>query len=326
MPPQVPHTPRVRDLRSDLLTLAARSTHLTVSAQSPSEPGDLARSARGAAPGRARRQALVDLVAGRLVELWNIATDGAAPSGIALAAVGSLGRGDLGPVSDLDLVLVHDGRSLGLDELRILAERLWYPLWDAGIDLDHSVRSVVQCRQIAAQDLPAAIGLLDLRPVAGDTMLACRAAAAVRDDWRAAARRRLPDLIAAIASRAAQQGELAYRPEPDLKEARGGIRDAVICKALMATWCPDHSPDEVDTAYERLLDARDALQLTTRRHTTRLGSAELAEVAARCGQRNSEEFLAGLADAGRQISHRLDRTLRQVGSGACAQRADGPTD
>src|SRR5690349_3633481 len=51
----------------------------------------------------------------------------------ALVAVGALGRRELAPYSDLDLVLLHDGRK----DVDRLAERLWYPLWDAGVGLDH---------------------------------------------------------------------------------------------------------------------------------------------------------------------------------------------
>ncbi|MCL1872121.1 MAG: DUF294 nucleotidyltransferase-like domain-containing protein, partial [Promicromonosporaceae bacterium] len=74
----------------------------------------------------------------RLGELYADATADVDPSGIALAAVGSLARADLGPLSDLDLVLVHDGRSHPAEELARVAERLWYPLWDSGVGLDHA--------------------------------------------------------------------------------------------------------------------------------------------------------------------------------------------
>ena len=60
--------------------------------------------------------------------------------GVALVAVGGLGRRELPPHGDLDLVLVHDGRP----EVAALADALWYPVWDAGLRLDHSVRSVAE--------------------------------------------------------------------------------------------------------------------------------------------------------------------------------------
>jgi len=90
-------------------------------------------------------------------------------------------------MSDLDLVLVHDGRTNNPLVVTELAERLWYPIWDAGLDLDHSVRSLAQCRQVASKDLPAAVGLLDLRHVAGDAAVVSRASTALLTDWRGAA-------------------------------------------------------------------------------------------------------------------------------------------
>ncbi|MCF4122894.1 [protein-PII] uridylyltransferase [Antribacter sp. KLBMP9083] len=275
----------------------------------------LATAAGLTGPGRsgvARRSALVQLVTERLTGLWAEATAGVDPQGLALAAVGSLGRGELGPLSDLDLVLVHDGRSHGPQEIQAVAERLWYPLWDSGLDLDHAVRSLSQSRQVAAKDLPAAISWLDVRAVAGDAVVVHRAASAVLTDWRAAARRRLPELLSSTRERATRSGELAYLIEPDLKEARGGIRDAVVLSALAATWLTDRPHGSVDQAYAHLLDVRDTLQVVTRRRTTRLILADLDEVAEQCGFDDPDELLASLAESGREISYALDMTVRRA--------------
>ena len=119
------------------------------------------------APGKRRlgpealRTALVDLH-----DFW--LSSHAAAIGLtdraALVAVGALGRRELAPYSDLDLVLLHDGRK----DVERLAEQLWYPLWNAGIGLDHSVRTPGQAVQVAATDLRAALGLLEARHIAGD--------------------------------------------------------------------------------------------------------------------------------------------------------------
>nr|WP_242496255.1 HD domain-containing protein [Xylanimonas protaetiae] len=266
-------------------------------------------------PGRsgvARRAALVQAVTDRLGVLYALATDGVAPEGLALAAVGSLARGDLGPLSDVDLVLVHDGRTHKPDELAQVAERLWYPLWDSGLDLDHAVRSLNQTRQVASQDLPAAAGWLDVRPVAGDAVVVHRAASAILNDWRAASRRRLPELLSSAKERAQRAGELAYLIEPDLKEARGGIRDAVLLQALAATWLTDRPHGAVDRAYTHLLDVRDTLQVVTRRRTNRLLLADLDEVAERSGYDDPDELLASLAEAGREVAYALDSTVRRA--------------
>jgi [protein-PII] uridylyltransferase len=265
------------------------------------------------APGRERRAGVTELVTARLAELWQHATaDLPSADGVALGAVGSVGRGDAGPCSDLDLLLVHDGRGRSAEDLARLSERLWYPIWDAGLDLDHSVRSLAQCRQVASKDLPAAVGLLDLRPVAGDALVVHRATSAVLTDWRAAARRRLPELLGSTRQRAERHGELAYLLEPDLKEARGGIRDAVVLSALAATWLTDRPHGPVDHAYEHLLDVRDALQVVTRRHTNRLLLADQDEVAELLGAGDADDLLASVAEAGRVISYALDTTVRNA--------------
>jgi [protein-PII] uridylyltransferase len=264
------------------------------------------------ADGAARRRTMSDLVLRRLAEQWEIATDGLETPGIGLGAVGSVGRGDASPASDLDLLLVHDGRGHSAAELAQLADRLWYPVWDAKLDLDHSVRSLAQCRQVASQDLPAAVGLLDLRPVAGDPGIVHRARSALLADWRSAARRRLPELLASTRQRAERHGELAYLIEPDLKEARGGIRDAVVLSALAATWLTDRPHGAVDRAHAHLLDVRDAVQTVSGRHTNRLLLADQDEVAELLGVGDRDDLLAGLAEAGRVVSYALDTTARNA--------------
>ena len=59
---------------------------------------------------------------------------------MALVAVGGYGRGELCPYSDLDVVLLHKGRK----DISAAADRIWYPVWDEGIALDHSVRKPVR--------------------------------------------------------------------------------------------------------------------------------------------------------------------------------------
>lgn len=279
-------------------------------------PGDLA---AGPEAGRAYRRRLADLVDGALRDLWHRAAEATGldlSAGVALAVVGSQGRRDAGPTSDLDCMLVTDGRTLKDAEVARLAEALWYPVWDAGLDLDHSVRSLAQCRQVASADLPAAVGLLDLRWVAGDAILVHRAGQAVLADWRAAARRRLPEVLGSVQARAERAGELAYLAAPDLKEARGGLRDAVVTFALAATWLTDRPHGALDDAYARLLDVRDALARVTGRATGVLLRADAPDVAAQVlGDRDEDavdDLLTDLAGAARVVAAALDTTARHA--------------
>src|SRR3984893_346168 len=90
-----------------------------------------------------------------------------ARAALALIAGGSHARRELTPGGDLDLVLLHTGRP----DVAAVADRLWYPVWDSGLRLDHSVRTVTEARKGARQEMKAALGLLSARRIAGDPLL-----------------------------------------------------------------------------------------------------------------------------------------------------------
>jgi len=262
--------------------------------------------------GQARRTAMADLSRGWIRDVWVEATHGAKVAGVALATVGSLSRGDSGPLSDFDLVLIHDGRSMPGKDITSLADRIWYPIWDCGAKLDHSVRTVGQCRSVAAGDLSAAIGLLDLELLAGDEQVVAAARATVGHDWRANARRRLPELVESLEARHRRHGDLAQTIEPDLKEARGGLRDMSVLRALTSAWLADRPHGQVDTANGTLLDARDALHVVTGRGRDRLGLEEHDAVAALLGHPDADTMLAVVGTAARTVSYALDGTVRRA--------------
>ena len=261
--------------------------------------------------GRRRRRALADLAVESLTTLWSRAADGISATGVALVALGSLGRGEPGPMSDLDLMIVHDGSKQTRAQLEALASAVWYPIWDAGLSLDHAVRSLDEWREVASHDLPAAVGMLHVRTIAGDDALVGRAMETMLGDWRRAARTRFEELATWLRSRWDRAGEFASPREPDLKESRGGIRDAVVLDALAATWLADRPHGAVDAAASTLLDARDALELVTGRHTTKLTRQSIDEVARRCDADDIDDFQADLAGAGRRVAYSLDVTVRR---------------
>lgn len=269
-------------------------------------------------PGAASRTRWSEDIERALRGLWKraVANQGihGPVSGIALAAVGSLARRDAGPQSDLDLVLVYDDdfdddgahRELAT-VLDGLSEGLWYPIWDAHLELDHSVRSLRDCRGIARKDLAASISMLDLRVIAGDAELVDRAASAVLSDWRAGARLRFQEIVDGQRLRRAQFGRLAYLIEGDLKEAAGGLRDALLIKAIVASWLAERPSIDYQGAYEFLLDVRDALTSVTGRHQNALRLAYQDDVAAllgfdgASGADPADELLAAVSQAARTI-------------------------
>ncbi|WP_030612759.1 [protein-PII] uridylyltransferase [Streptomyces achromogenes] len=259
--------------------------------------------------GPPRRSALAGLTDDWLAGLFG-AADGPA-RGVCLVAVGGYGRGELSPRSDLDLVLLHDGSDPGA--VAALADRIWYPVWDLGLSLDHSVRTPAEARATAAEDLKVQLGLLDARHLAGDTTLTAGLRTAVLTDWRNQAAKRLPELRELCAERAARQGELRYLLEPDLKEARGGLRDATALRAVAASWLADAPREGLADARRRLLDVRDALHLATGRATDRLALQEQDQVAAELGLLDADTLLRQVYEAARVIAYAADVTWREVG-------------
>ncbi|MFI9562228.1 [protein-PII] uridylyltransferase [Streptomyces rishiriensis] len=263
----------------------------------------------GARSGPPRRAALAELTDEWLAGLF--AAGAGDLKGVSLVAVGGYGRGELSPRSDLDLLLLHDGADG--KEVAALADRLWYPVWDLGLALDHSVRTPAEARRTAGEDLKVQLGLLDARHLAGDLGLTAGLRTSVLADWRNQAPKRLPELQELCAERAERQGELQYLLEPDLKEARGGLRDATALRAVAASWLADAPREGLDDARRRLLDVRDALHLATGRATDRLALQEQDQVAAELGLLDADTLLRQVYEAARVISYASDVTWREVG-------------
>src|ERR1700757_4092070 len=258
---------------------------------------------------RARRTAQADR--------WLAELLGAEP-GVALVAVGGYGRRELLPRSDLDVLLLNGGR----DDIAGIADRIWYPVWDSGAELDHAVRTVPQARRVARTDLKVALGLLSARHVAGDPDLTERLRAGALEDWRGRAPRpparrpaappRLAELHDVHDERARTSGELAFLLEPDLKEARGGLRDVHAIQAVAAAWGAPAPGPRGRTAYEQILDTRHALHEITGRRLDRLVLEEQDEVARALGLLDGDVLLRMLAGAARTVAYAVDHTFRQA--------------
>jgi [protein-PII] uridylyltransferase len=248
---------------------------------------------------RARRTAEADR--------WLAGLLGAQP-GVALVAVGGYGRKEMLPGSDLDMLLLHDG----IDGISAIADRIWYPVWDSGARLDHSVRTLPEAREAASSDLRVALGLLHARHIAGDTMLSRRLREGTLQDWRASAAIRLSELQDFSTERWRGSGELAYLLEPDLKDAKGGLRDEHAIQAVAAAWVAPAPGPRVRAAYETILDIRHALHEVTGRATDRLVFQEQDEVAKVVGLLDGDALLRVLAGAARTVAYAVDHTFRQV--------------
>jgi [protein-PII] uridylyltransferase len=267
---------------------------------------------RPGAPGGARRRALSSLTDDWLHALY--VASGAGEIGAALVAVGGYGRGDLAPGSDLDLLLLHSPQVATADVVAV-ADRLWYPVWDAGLKLDHSVRAPAEARRLAAQDIKVVLGLLDARTIVGDDSLTRSMRESVLGDWRALAPRRLDELRLGVEERIARSGELAHLLEPDLKDSYGGLRDLVALRAVAASWVTDAPVSGLAAHRDLLLDVRDALHLVTGRSSDRLMQQEQVAVGERLelgGDDPADELLRAVSTAGRAVSYAADTTWHRV--------------
>ncbi|PXY27130.1 [protein-PII] uridylyltransferase [Prauserella muralis] len=254
----------------------------------------------------ALRAALVDLYEFWLSKAATAAGVDTAEPGVALVAVGGLGRRELVPFSDLDLVLVHNGNP----DIGKVADALWYPLWDARVGLDHAVRTPAEALKVASEDLRTAMGLLDTRHLAGDAELSARLAAAARDQWRRTARKRLPELAESARARWQRSGEIAQSAGPDLKYGRGGLRDLGLLDAFAAAQLCDRPGQELREARGLLLDVRTELRRELRRDRDVLGAADAELVAAELELGDRFSLARRLSGAGRAVAYAVDVALR----------------
>lgn len=264
----------------------------------------------------ARRRALASLTDDWLAHL--LSSSGAEQLGAALVAVGGYGRGELTAGSDLDLVLVLPDRIDPADrDVAEAVDALWYPVWDSGVRVDHSVRTLAEARRMATADIKVILGLLDARTIAGDRGLGDRIATTVLADWRALARTRLGELRSLVGERRVRSGDVAHMLEPDIKEGYGGLRDASILDAIAASWITDVPREGLSDARNVLLDIRDALHdyamADGRRPSDVLRAQEQGDVAARLGLPDRESLLRLVSDAARTIAYASDTTWHRVG-------------
>jgi [protein-PII] uridylyltransferase len=171
--------------------------------------------------GRAYGEALSDTIDDALRNAFN------GESGCAVIALGSYARRELCPGSDIDVLLLfpQTRRFRRPPDRTELAERLWYPLWDAGLVTGHGARTIAESIALASSDLDALTALLQTRFVVGDAELVERLQSEARRFARSRSQRVLAQLAEGAAHRRSRPGPVAEMLEPNLKEGAGGLRD-----------------------------------------------------------------------------------------------------
>ncbi len=230
---------------------------------------------------------------------------------LALIAVGGYGRSSLCPFSDLDVVLVHNGHR----DIKSVADAIWYPVWDEGVHLDHSVRRPSEVLSVAAEDVRVALGLLDGRLVWGESRIADPLLDKARAAWRdRLGARYLPLLETQMADRRASAGDVAFLLEPDLKESHGGLRDVNVLRAIsvFAPLLADYADlDSLHGATALLTDIRVELHRLAKREHDKLLLQDQDQVAEALGFADADALMLAVSTAGRQIAWVSDDVWRR---------------
>lgn len=186
-------------------------------------------------PGRVVTGARADMVDALLARLFDHALadytqkHGGTPAAVALLALGGYGRAELAPFSDIDIMFLFPAKAKA-EAIQPLQQHLinevLYPLWDCGLKVGHSTRTVEEAFAEARKDIQTKTGLIEARLVAGSAPLFEGFAAAFKNFYTT---EKPLDYIAARladqADRRAKHGGTVFLQEPDIKNGVGGLRD-----------------------------------------------------------------------------------------------------
>jgi [protein-PII] uridylyltransferase len=293
------------------------------------------RSGREVCQGRAH---ILDVL---LKYLWNAAKNNLSAQAqkefppLSLVAIGGFGRAELNPHSDIDFMFLHDGQVVAagkpLPHLSKLIDGILYPLWDIGMKVGHSVRSVEDCVKVANTDMQSKTSMIEARLIIGDEALfkkfqktlVARCVEGYVDEYITM---RLEDQ----ATRRAKFGNSASMQEPNLKNGCGGLRDfqnllwmtyfkyrARSIKDLQdQEFVSEAERKQLEAAYDFLLRVRTEMHYHTNRGTDVLSKNLQPAIAHNLGyherspSKRIEKFMRDVYTHSRNI-YLITRTLEQ---------------
>jgi len=219
-----------------------------------------------------------------------------------LVALGGYGRGELNPLSDIDLMFLYSGRDKAFAET--LSERMLYLLWDLSLDVGYSIRTVKDCLDMADKDITARTALIDSRLLIGNETLYSEfesqvVEALLAKNTQAFIRQKLEE----NQQRLRKYGSSVYNLEPNIKEGEGGLRDlhtalwvaqvkfkvrglkALMIKGVMT------EPDvrEFEAAYDYLWRIRNQLHYLSERKNEQLHFDQQEQIAHFLGYTDSKK-------------------------------------
>ncbi len=201
---------------------------------------------------------------------------------VTLCAVGGYGRREMFPYSDIDILVL-----LPVDDCADYQESLgafFTFLWDIGLKLGYSVRSISQCVEVATNDQTIMTSLLEIRQICGNSSLLKSLKNAISPDKIWASDKFFAAKMAEQQARYAKFHDTAYNLEPNVKECPGGLRDrqviawvfkrhynsATLKELIKYGFLPEEEYAELVALLSVLWRIRYALHLLTNRAEDRL--------------------------------------------------------
>lgn len=260
----------------------------------------------GGAAARARSDRIDEVLASLVEETFGTA------SKVSLVAVGGYGRGELSPHSDVDLLFLLGSR---VEVTPATLRGTLYPLWDAGFQVGHAVRTPKEAVERSAQDLDHATALLSARFIAGDVTpfeeLIDR-----HERWLRKERPRLVRrILASTSARHARAERAGWSLAPDLKDDIGGLRDLHSLTWLKKVTAKELEVPELAAAGDLLLAVREALHAELNRKSDRIRIDLQPAVAARMGMTGDDaanDLMAEVHSTARMIEHRARLGAREL--------------
>ncbi len=223
---------------------------------------------------------------------------------IALIALGGYGRKELFPFSDIDVMLLYEPEIEA--EIPVVVESVLYPLWDAGLEVGHGVRTIEACLADAGEDFFFQVALLDARLICGDESLFNRLNYEFNQDFLIGKKKAFVEtIIAHRHERHRRFGDHAYLLEPNIKESRGGLRDiqSVLWTSRVlfgledttsmktAELITNEEKTALDEAWEFLLRVRNKLHYVSGRKNDRLFFEYQEGISSSFGFRDKNDML-----------------------------------
>jgi [protein-PII] uridylyltransferase len=253
----------------------------------------------------------------------SVAADLEARPGWALVFTGGTGRGEICPGSDIDLLLLHPKRVTDA-ELKQVGERIWYPLWDAGLTVTPGVHTVESAVELAEREVLSAVSWIDAVHAVGDHAVTAGFKEVAAKSRAKHAKRQVRELLDLAMQRHAKFGDVAFLLGPDLREGHGGLRDLLVLRYLQQCGVSEFqhalelAPEALVSERDALLSVRAELHRTTGRSHDVLALQEQDAVAASLGMHtadgmpDADRLLGSVSSAARTIAWCTDQTFRRV--------------